>query len=187
MYGLKQAGIIAHQALVKNLAQFGYHPFQFMPGLWRHDTQDTLFTLVVDDFAMQYKSLENAKHLLDALKKKGISEDWEANIYIGISLKWDYVQRNMDYTCQYIYLLNWYVSAIWHPSYVKMRCTNMSNPLMELPSSMPQPEIIILSCPRINSNTNNRLWVSYYIMASPSITPYLLPLEISLQKNLMPP
>ena len=52
---------------------------------------------MVDDFAIQYTSLNNAKHKLNNLKAKyGISEDWEANIYIGISLKWDYVQRTVD-------------------------------------------------------------------------------------------
>ena len=52
---------------------------------------------MVDDFAIQYTSLRNSKHLLNALKTKyGISEDQEANIYIGILLKWDYAQRNVD-------------------------------------------------------------------------------------------
>ena len=33
MYGLKQAGIIANQDLVKHMAPFGYHPVQDTPGL----------------------------------------------------------------------------------------------------------------------------------------------------------
>ena len=33
MYGLKQAGTIANQELVKNMAPFGYHNLQHTPGL----------------------------------------------------------------------------------------------------------------------------------------------------------
>ena len=40
---------------------------------------------------------ENAKHLLNALQAKyTISEDWEAKIYTGITLKWDYIKRTVD-------------------------------------------------------------------------------------------
>ena len=76
MYGLKQAGIIAHKALIYHLAPFGYHPARHTPGLWQHETRDTIFTLVVDDFAIKYTSLDNAQHLLHALKEKyTISDD----------------------------------------------------------------------------------------------------------------
>ena len=50
MYGLKQAGIIANQELVKHMAPFGYHPVQDTPGLWVHDNRNTIFSLVVDLF-----------------------------------------------------------------------------------------------------------------------------------------
>ena len=90
MYGLKQAGIIAHNEVVKHLAPHGYQPVRYTPGLWKHDTCDTMFTLVVDNFSIKYTPLDNAHHLLDALKTNyTISEDWEAHLYIGIALKWD--------------------------------------------------------------------------------------------------
>ena len=66
MYGLKQVGIIAHKALIHHLAPFKYHSARHNPGLWQHDTRDTIFTLVVDNFAIKYTSLENAQHLLHA-------------------------------------------------------------------------------------------------------------------------
>ena len=89
------------------MAQFEYQPVRFMTGLWQHNTQDNLFTLVVDNSAIQYTFLDNTKHILDALKAKyGISEDWEANIYIGILLKWDYVQWTV-----YLYT-PWYITAV---------------------------------------------------------------------------
>ena len=48
--------------------------------MWQNETRDNIFTLVVHDFAIKYTSLENAKHLLNALQAKyTISEDWEAN------------------------------------------------------------------------------------------------------------
>ena len=89
MYGLNQAGIIAHISLIHHLAPFGYHLARHTPVLWQHETRNTIFTLVVDDFAIKCTSLDNAQHLLHALKEKyTISEDWEEKLYIGISLKW---------------------------------------------------------------------------------------------------
>ena len=54
MYGLKQAGIIANQELVKHMAPFRYHPVNRTPGLWVHNSRETLFSLVVDDFCVQF-------------------------------------------------------------------------------------------------------------------------------------
>ena len=62
MYGLKKAGIISNQELVKHMAPFGYHPVQQTPGLWVHDNKKTIFSLVVDDFSVQYSSTENSEH-----------------------------------------------------------------------------------------------------------------------------
>ena len=62
MYGLKQAGIIANQELVKHMAPFGYHPVKHTPGLWVHNSRKILFSLVVDDFCVQYCSTEDADH-----------------------------------------------------------------------------------------------------------------------------
>jgi hypothetical protein len=43
MYGLPQAGILAHEQLVKLLATHGYAPCTPIPGLWTHHTQYILF------------------------------------------------------------------------------------------------------------------------------------------------
>ena len=69
-YGLKQAGIIADQELVKHMAPFGYHPVKHTPGLWLYDSKKTRFILVVDDFYVQYCSTEDASHFLNALRSK---------------------------------------------------------------------------------------------------------------------
>ena len=97
MYGLKQAGIIEQKSLIQNLAPFGYHPAHHTPGLWQNYTRDTIFTLVVDDFSTKYTSLDNAQHLLHVLKEKyTISKDWEAKLYIVITLKWDYSKQTVE-------------------------------------------------------------------------------------------
>ena len=88
MYGLKQADIIANQELVKHMAPFGWHPVQHPPGLWIHDSRKTLFSLVVDDFFVQYCSTEDAEKNLNALRAKYlITFDMVATVYIGIKLE----------------------------------------------------------------------------------------------------
>ena len=62
IYGLKKTGIIANQELVKHMASFGYHPVKYTPGLWVHDTINTIFSFVVEDFCLQYSSTEDANH-----------------------------------------------------------------------------------------------------------------------------
>ena len=70
MYGLKPAGIIANQELVKNMAPFGYHTVKHTPGLWVHNSKKTIFSLVVDDLCVQYCSSEDAEHFSNALRSK---------------------------------------------------------------------------------------------------------------------
>ena len=60
MYGLKQAGIIANMELTRHLDKFGYHSVQHTPGLCKHNTGATIFTLVVDDFTIKYASCLDA-------------------------------------------------------------------------------------------------------------------------------
>ena len=69
MYGLPQAGIIAHKQLITHLATHGYHPTVHTPGLWKHSHQRIHFTLVVDDFGVKYINKDNADHLLTALQQ----------------------------------------------------------------------------------------------------------------------
>ena len=68
MYSLKQVGIIANNKLAKHLASHVYHPVRYTPGLWKHDTCDTMFTLVVDYFEIKYRTLANTHNFIDALK-----------------------------------------------------------------------------------------------------------------------
>jgi hypothetical protein len=97
MYGLPQEGILANQLLARRLAIYGYHHTKFTPGLWRHVTRPIQFTLVVDDFGVQYVGKEHAQHLIDALEKNyTVSKDWTGGLYCGITLKWDYSNKHVD-------------------------------------------------------------------------------------------
>ena len=71
IYGLPQAGILANKQLRKKLAPHGYCKVAHTPGLWRHVTRPVQFTLVVDGFGVKYVGEENAKHLIQAIRKGG--------------------------------------------------------------------------------------------------------------------
>ena len=67
------------------------------PGLWQHKTLPIIFTLVVDNFGVEYVGKENAEHLINALTNKyEISTDWTGGLYCGIKLDWNYKHRYVD-------------------------------------------------------------------------------------------
>ena len=77
MYGLPQAVRISHDALVKHLEPYGYHPSSQKPGLWKHNIQPRNFTLVVDDFDVRYSLKKHALHLKAELETKyKVTKDW---------------------------------------------------------------------------------------------------------------
>lgn len=98
MYGLPQAGKLAHQQLITNLHTHGYFPCQFTPGLWRHRWRPVSFTLVVDNFAIKYVGQNHAQHLIDALKShySSVAVDWSGDVYCGMSLDWNYQEKYVD-------------------------------------------------------------------------------------------
>ena len=97
MYGQKQAGIIAKQELQQHMSVYDHRPVQCTLGLWKHDNKDTIFSLVVYYFLVQYYSEKDAEHFLHALRQKyTITVDREAKIYIGTNLKWDYIKRTVE-------------------------------------------------------------------------------------------
>ena len=70
MYGTPQAGRIAHDALVKHLEPYGYHPSSKHARLWTYNSQPINFTLVVNEFEVKYLGKEHALHLKSALEDK---------------------------------------------------------------------------------------------------------------------
>jgi hypothetical protein len=94
MYGLKESGFIANQELKIVLAKAGYAPTKFTPGLYTHKTRPIAFSLVVDDFGVKYVNKDNMDHLVKTIGKRyPIKVDWKAEYYLGITIKWDYVNR----------------------------------------------------------------------------------------------
>ena len=69
MYGLPQAGIIANELLQERLQKAGYHQCHFMPGLYRHMWLPVTFTLVVEDFGVEFVSNQHANHLKKTLEQ----------------------------------------------------------------------------------------------------------------------
>jgi hypothetical protein len=97
MYGLKQSGLLANQLLQTRLAPFGYYPAHHTPGQWLHKTRPISFTIVVDDFAINYVVKQHAEHLRNALLRSyELTTDWTAKLYSGMTLKWDYDKRTCD-------------------------------------------------------------------------------------------
>lgn len=97
MYGLKQAAILAYDQLVKNLAQDGYEPCPLSVGIWKHKTRAIKFCLCVDDFGIKYNTVDDAEHLLQALRKHyTISTDWTGAHYCGLSIDWHYKDGYVD-------------------------------------------------------------------------------------------
>ena len=97
MHGLKEAGYIAYQNLVKNLMPFGYEPMQWTPGLWRHKTRHATFTLAVDDFGIKHFTDNYRDHLLNGLKVYySISIDLTGTSYCCLTIAWNYFQQYVD-------------------------------------------------------------------------------------------
>ena len=68
IYGLKEAGLLAFKHLVNNMKPHGYEPMPFTPGLSRHISRPTTFTLCVDDFGIRYFTKDDANHLIKAVQ-----------------------------------------------------------------------------------------------------------------------
>ena len=97
VYGLKEAGCVAFQNLVKNVAHSGFEPMPCTPGLWRHITRRKTFTLAVDDFSIKHFNQDYLDHLLNALKTHyTISEDTTGSHYCGLQIDWNYDKKYVD-------------------------------------------------------------------------------------------
>ena len=97
VWGLPHAGILANKCLRRKLAPFGYSECVNTPSLWKHETWQILFTLLVDDFGVKYVNKNDVDHLIDSIKLTYThTKDWTGNLYCGITLEWDYVHRHVD-------------------------------------------------------------------------------------------
>lgn len=127
MYGLKQAGKLANEQLIDHLSFFGYHPCVATPGLWKHATKPIFFTLVVDDFGVQYTNKDDWDHLIASLQAKyTISIDESGSKYCGMTIDWDYENHTCD---------------ISMPCYIERALTRFQHPVPTRPENAPHPWI----------------------------------------------
>ena len=97
MPGLKQAGRISNDRLKAHLAHFGFAPVPRTLALWKHTTKPIIFSLVVDNFGVQYIGKENADHLIQTLQKIYIiSIDWTGYLFYRLTIDWDYAEHTYD-------------------------------------------------------------------------------------------
>jgi len=93
-YGLPQSGILANNLLRSRLVTEGFYESFSTPGLWRHKWRPLQFSLIVDDFGVEYVGIEHFNFLLDILKKyHGVQFNMAGDKLAGIAIKWDYPNR----------------------------------------------------------------------------------------------
>ena len=64
------------------IKKYGYAPVRHTPALWKHETRNTMCTLVVDDFGIKFTSRQDAYHLASAIEDfYVITKDWEVNVF----------------------------------------------------------------------------------------------------------
>ena len=80
VYGLPQVGKLSYIAIIKHIQLHVYTHAGFTPGLFKHATQDTMFSLVVDDFGVKHTAKNDALHLIDTLKKNTLE-----SLLIGVA------------------------------------------------------------------------------------------------------
>ena len=75
----------------------GYVKAGLMPGLFKHKTRSTIFSLVVDDFGVKYSSLEDATHLIQSLRQHyTVTTDFTGKLFLGMHLDWNYKLGHVD-------------------------------------------------------------------------------------------
>ena len=125
MYGLKQAARLAYDNLVSNLGPDGYYPVRACPGLWKHTSRPTVFSLCVDDFGVKHQSNDDLNHLLDTLRKHyKCTIDKEGKNYLGLTLSWNYADRYVDVSM---------------PGYIRAACQRFKHPQPKRPQFSPHP------------------------------------------------
>jgi hypothetical protein len=125
MYGLPQAGKVASDFLIPRLKEAGYVEAATTPGLFKHKTNSIIFALVVDDFFVQYSSLEDFNHLADTLRKDyEITTDMTASKFCGITLEWNYEEGHVTLSM---------------PGYVAKALHRFTHPEPHRPQHAPHP------------------------------------------------
>jgi hypothetical protein len=80
MCGLKQAGILAQKKLISHLEPAGYIQSPNVPCLFIHAERGTAISLIVDDFAVKYRTKADADHLSSFTLSKSTSQQRNTSV-----------------------------------------------------------------------------------------------------------
>ena len=96
MYSLPKSGLLANEIIEKRLNKRGYQHRKLLPRLWKHEWKPIQFTIALDDLGVKYVGKEHALHLKQTLEENyKVTKEWDITRYIGITLEWDYKQRQV--------------------------------------------------------------------------------------------
>ena len=90
MYGLKQAGLLANERIVKLLAEHDYIQSKYVPCLFRSKDKRTSFCLVVDDLLIKAKPAEREKLYTCLRTLYEITTDETGSKYLNIDIRRDF-------------------------------------------------------------------------------------------------
>ena len=91
MYRLPQKGLMAKDILEKGLNKRDYQQIKLVPSICKHDWSTVQFTLVVDDFGVNYVGKEHALHRKHIIEENyTVTSEWDGRRYIVITLNWEY-------------------------------------------------------------------------------------------------
>jgi hypothetical protein len=109
MYGLPQAGIIAHELLAKRLKEHGYNQSKTTPGLWTHEWCPITFSLAVNNFGVKYIREAHAQHLIQMVQKYYMcSFEKEGDRYCRFTIKWYYAGMHLSMPLYVEKALKWF-------------------------------------------------------------------------------
>jgi hypothetical protein len=99
MYGFAQAGYISQKRLFAHLESKGFHQRKHVPCLFRHDTYDVTFVVVVvDHFAFKYSDKSHVQYLIDSLQELyELTIDWDGKkYYLGFTIEFDDAMKTVS-------------------------------------------------------------------------------------------
>jgi hypothetical protein len=129
MYGLPEAGVLTSKLLKERLAVHDYVEVDHTPGLFKHLTRPIWFTLTINYFGVKYMGKKHAEHLMWVLGKHyKMTEDWNGELYCGVSLKWNYEEGYVDISMPN-YVQKKLVEYAYKPSRRLQYCPYQPNPI----------------------------------------------------------
>lgn len=109
LYGMRQAGYLAHKEIIEHLSNNGYTAAPNTPCLFKHHTDDIEFTLITDDFGVRYGNKAAADKLLEVMSRRyPMTHEWEGKKYAGFDILFDYNQSTRRVEIS----MNGYIAAV---------------------------------------------------------------------------